>query len=157
MRTLRLILTSTIIPLAAFAQEGRGIGYPTVAAALEALRARSDVNISVQGGWTIVDDRSANALWSFTPPNHPAHPAAVKRTIVSRDGGIGIDMTALCQAVKAACDNLMAEFKELNKRMSQSMRSKAQSAQSAPPSEIEIQRLDDDSFRLVLRAFAAEP
>ena len=94
MRTLLLILTSLVLPLAAFAQEGRGIGYPTVAAALEALRARSDVNVSVQGGWTIVDER-----------------------------------------------------------LSQSMRSKTQGAQSAPPSEIEVQRLGDDSVRLVLKSF----
>jgi hypothetical protein len=153
MRSLLLLLMSSVIPLAAFAQEGRGIGYPTVAAALDALRARSDVKISVRGGWTVVDDRPANTFWSFTPPNHPAHPAAVKRTIVPRDGGIYVDMTALCQASKVACDKLITEFKELNERMTQSMRSKAQSAQSAPPSEIEVQRLGDDSFRLVLKSY----
>src|SRR5258706_8300644 len=97
MRALLLMVVTTIMPLTALAQEGRGIGYPTVAAALEALRGRNDVKISVQGGWTIVEDRSANTFWSFTPSNHPAHPAAVKRTIVSREGGIVIEMTALCQ------------------------------------------------------------
>src|SRR6266853_4246279 len=114
MRTLLLMLITTIVPLAAFAEEGRGIGFPTVAAALEALRGRNDVKISIQGGWIIVEDRSTNTFWSFTPPNHPAHPAAVKRTIVSREGGIAIEMTALCQAGKAACDKLIAEFKDLN-------------------------------------------
>ena len=71
MRTLLLMLITTIVPLAAFAEEGRGIGFPTVAAALEALKSRNDLKISIQGGWTIVEDRSANTFWSFTPPNHP--------------------------------------------------------------------------------------
>lgn len=153
MRTLLLLLLATTIPVLTSAQEGRGVGYPTVAAALEALRGRTDVSISVQGGWTIVDDRSTNTLWSFTPSVHPAHPAAVKRTLVSRDGALFIDMAALCEATKAACDRLMTEFKELNERMSQSMRGPAQRAQSLPPSEIEVQALRNDSFRLLLKSF----
>ena len=152
MRTLLLVLAAAIA-ISAFAQGERGIGYPTVAAALESLRARSEVSISVQGGWTIVDDRSTNALWSFTPPNHPAHPAAVKRTLVSRDGKLFIDMTALCEAGKAACDKLIAEFNELNERMIQSMRSQNQQAQRVPPSDVQVESLGTDSFRLVLRSF----
>jgi hypothetical protein len=61
-------------------------------------------------------------------------------------------MTALCQAEKAACDRLIAEFKEMNERMAQSMR-KPQAAQTLPPSEIEVERVSDDSFRLVLKSF----
>ena len=150
------MLTILVPPLGALAQEGRGIGYPTVKAAVEALSARNDLNTSVQGGWTIIEDRSANTFWSFTPPNHPAYPAAVKRTIVSRGDGISIEMTALCQASKAACDKLMEEFKELNERMSQSMRGGTPSAQSAPQSEIEVQHLDDGLFRLTLRSFRSK-
>src|SRR4030095_746887 len=116
-------LLLTALSFGAAAQDQRGVGYPTVDAALQALKARKDVSISVQGGWTIVDDRAASTLWSFTPPGHPAHPAVVKRSVVSLGGGIGIDMTALCEAAKSACDKLMAEFKELNQRMSQSIRS----------------------------------
>lgn len=156
MRHLPFILTLLVAPLGALAQEGRGIGYPTVKAALEALSARSDVNTSVQGDWTIIEDRSANTFWSFTPPNHPAYPAAVKRTIVSHGGGISIEMTALCQASKAACDKLMEEFKELNERMSQSMRGGIPSAQSAPHSEIEVQHLGDELFRLTLKSFRSK-
>src|SRR5215831_1780765 len=153
MRALTPIVALVLIPVVTVAQGGRGIGYPTVAAALDALKARSDVNISVQGGWTIVDDRAASTVWSFTPPNHPAHPAAVKRAVVSRDGKVFVDMTALCQASKAACDRLMAEFNELNERMAQSMRGRVEGVQSVPASEIEVQRLDDDSFRLTLKSF----
>jgi len=99
------------------------IGYPSVAAALDALKARTDVRISSQGGWTVIEDGSGGnaTLWSFTPPNHPAHPAAVKRTLVQKDGAFFVEMDALCQATKAACDALMAEFQELNNRMRESI------------------------------------
>ncbi|MBL8517763.1 MAG: DUF4019 domain-containing protein [Betaproteobacteria bacterium] len=152
MRTF-LVAFSFAITLSVSAQENRGVGYATVAAAMEALRARGDVKISVQDGWTIIEDRSAQAFWSFTPQGHPSHPAAVKREIVSRDGSLFIDMSALCEASKAACDKLMVEFKELNERMSQSIRAQGESSKAAPSSEIQVESLGNDSFRLVLRSF----
>jgi hypothetical protein len=100
-------------------------GYPSVAAALQALRATSNVNVSVQGGWTIVDDREHSAIWSFTPPSHPAHPAAVKRVIVQKEGDIHLQMSVLCQAEKAACDKLVAEFQALNDKMRESLHRKS--------------------------------
>ncbi|WP_426196788.1 DUF4019 domain-containing protein [Massilia sp. DWR3-1-1] len=112
----------------AFAQPTSGVGYPNVAAALAALQAKPGVSLSRQGGWMIVDDKPANAIWSFTPPGHPAHPAVVKRTIVSKDGMVGIEMTALCQAAKGPCDALMEEFKGLNEQMRQAMRGKSATA-----------------------------
>lgn len=116
MRTLFLALMA--LPMATHAQDG-GIGYPTVSAALDALKARSDIAISVQGGWTIVEDKAAHAIWSFTPADHAAHPAAVRREIVEQGGGVAVKMTALCQASKEACDKLMEDFKVLNARMGQ--------------------------------------
>jgi hypothetical protein len=117
----------------ALAQEGkppdRGVGYPTVAAALEALRARSDVRISSQGGWTIVDVPAEKSLWSFTPPTHPAHPAVVKRSIVERNQAVGVDMGMLCQAEKLACDKLLAEFQQLTEQM------KTNSPRPSPPAQ----------------------
>ncbi|MTV38722.1 DUF4019 domain-containing protein [Duganella radicis] len=125
-----LFLALMALPMAAHA-EGGGIGYPTVSAALEALKARSDVAISVQGGWTIVEDKAAHAIWSFTPADHAAHPAAVRREMVEQGGGVSVQMTALCQASKQACDKLMEEFKVLNARMGQDVSSqwRASSAQ----------------------------
>lgn len=108
---------------------GRGIGYPSVAVALEALKARNDVQISNQGGWIIVNDKMANALWSFTPPDHPAYPAAVRRAVVQRGTAVSIEMTALCQAEKSACDKLMAEFKELNEKTAASVQARVKGAQ----------------------------
>lgn len=93
------------------------IGYATVADALAALRNRPGVQISQQGGWTIVSDPASRTLWSFTPPEHPAHPSAVKRSVVSRAGSTYIDMKVLCEASKAACDKLVIDFQELNQKM----------------------------------------
>ena len=112
-----------MISVAAFAQQGSprlsSIGYPSVAAALEALKAKSDIKTSVQAGWTVVED--GMTLWSFTPPGHPAHPAAIKRTLVEKDGAWHVEMNALCQADKTACDKLMAEFQALNEKMRESI------------------------------------
>jgi hypothetical protein len=99
-----------------------GIGYKTVAAALEGLKARKDVEVFEQGGWTMADDRADGSLWSFTPRGHPAHPAVVKRTITRKDGKTQIEMTALCQAERAACDRLIDDFQELNLRMGEFLR-----------------------------------
>ena len=109
-----------VLPSAAGAQQSepaRGIGYPSVAAALDALKARSDVRIENQGGWIIVTDRKDSTLWSFTPPGHAAHPAAVKRAILQQDGAIYVQMRILCQADKAPCDKLVADFEALNEQM----------------------------------------
>lgn len=125
MRT--LLLAVMMLPAAVFAQE-EGVGYPTVAAALEALKARSDVSISVQGGWTIADEKAASTIWSFTPADHAAHPAVVRRQLVQENGGISMKMTALCQASKAACDKLMADFQALNARMAESLAPKWQAS-----------------------------
>jgi hypothetical protein len=93
------------------------IGYPSVAAALQALQHKSGVNIVNQGGWTVIDDPSEQTIWSFAPPGHPAYPAAVRRQIIKESGGFSLKMNVLCQAAKQPCDKLVADFQELNKKM----------------------------------------
>ena len=94
------------------------IGYPSVAAALDALRSRSDVKFSKQDdGWIIANDEATTTLWSFTPMDHPAHPAVIKRSVVEQNGATYLDMKGLCQAEKTACDKVMEEFKALNEKM----------------------------------------
>ncbi|MBT8145189.1 MAG: DUF4019 domain-containing protein [Gammaproteobacteria bacterium] len=99
------------------------IGFATVEDALQSLRAKEGVNITNSDGWTVVDDSTGDnhVLWSFTPPGHPAHPAAVKRTVHEEDGAIWIDMNALCQAEKAPCDALIEEFTQLNEKIRQAV------------------------------------
>lgn len=67
------------------------------------------------------DENGNHVLWSFTPEGHAAHPAAVKRTVLEKDGAVFIDMKVLCFGTQAACDKLVEEFKQLNERIKESM------------------------------------
>ena len=103
------------------------IGYSTVAEALAELRAKPGVEIQTTkpDAWIIINE-PGSIQWSFTPSTHAAHPAVVRRTVkVNGEGGVYIEMSALCQAEKAPCDKLVEEFKELNDRIRQSVRAKS--------------------------------
>jgi hypothetical protein len=99
------------------------IGYPSVAAALAALKARPDVTFSTQGGWTIATEASSATLWSFPPAGHPAYPSAVKRQIENRSDGAYVNMSVQCEASKSACDDLVRSFQQLNKQMAEYLKS----------------------------------
>jgi hypothetical protein len=96
------------------AQAEAGIGYKTVAEARAALTATPGLEISHPDGWLVVVDRPNGTVWSFTPPDHEAYPAVVKRKVVGREDGTYIDMNVLCQAPKPPCDRLVESFRELN-------------------------------------------
>jgi hypothetical protein len=100
------------------------VGYPTVAAALAALRAKSSVVFTKVGGWTIADDETAKTIWSFPPPGNAAYPAAVKRQIVEKSGALSLEMSVICGATKQACDDLVRSFRQLNAQMTASMQSR---------------------------------
>lgn len=114
-------MINLLITLAAAAATPDGIGYPSAATALEALKARGDVTISEEGGWTTADDKANRTLWSFTLPGHPAHPAAVRRTVVMENGQVSIKMNALCPAGKEACDSMLEDFRRMNAALQQSL------------------------------------
>jgi len=101
------------------------IGYPSVQEALVALRADTSISESEQGGWLIFADAAHHTLWSFTPSAHPAHPSAVRREAIERDGAVYMQMSVLCQADKAACDQLVRDFQRLNEQMSQAIKSRS--------------------------------
>jgi len=101
---------------------GSQIGYPTVAAALAALHAKAGVTFKNDGGWTIAEDAESQTVWSFPPPGNAAYPAAVKRQAVQRADGTYIDMAVQCEATKAACDDLVRSFQQLNAQMGANMR-----------------------------------
>jgi hypothetical protein len=105
--------------------------YPSAEAALASLKARGDVTLSEESGWTIADDKANRTLWSFTQPGHPAHPAAVRRTVVLENGQPSITMNALCQASRQACDNMLEEFRRMNTALQQSL-APARPAGAAP-------------------------
>lgn len=93
MKYLLALLISFLMPGvgdAAEAEKNDSIGYSSVSEALQALQARPDAKISVHQGWTIVDVNNGKdmTLWSFAPEDHPAHPAAIKRDILEKDGSV---------------------------------------------------------------------
>jgi hypothetical protein len=101
------------------------IGYPSVAAALKDLSSDPRASTRQYDGWTIIEVRETgnrSAIWSFTPSNHPAHPAAVKRTVHEENGAVMLRTSALCQATKSECDRLMEQFRELEQRMREHIR-----------------------------------
>ena len=97
------------------------IGYPSVADALSALRAREDVHIAVEGGWTIITEPGGLTIWSFSPPDQPAYPAVAKRVFYQEAGAWFIKMDVRCEAEKAACDQLQQDFESLNENMREAM------------------------------------
>ena len=101
------------------------IGYPTTVAAYSTIKARSDVIIKPNakpfgwqdrtGPWYVVTEKP-NFEWAFTEPGHYAHPSAVKRMIdIGSKDHVYVDMAFKCGAeVRANCDTLLTEFKDVN-------------------------------------------
>ena len=100
---------------AAVAAKNR-FGYASVEAALLDFRSRKDVEISVQAGWTTVIEPAAMRIWTFTPTGHPAHPTVVRRTVAKEGTKVFVELQAVCEAEKSACDKIVAEFVQLNEQ-----------------------------------------
>jgi hypothetical protein len=100
------------------------IEYNSPAEALAALQSKPNVEISVQGGWTIAYDAASHVIWSFAPQSHASYPSVVKRAVVERNGATFLDMDVKCQASKEACDELVREFIHLNEAMRSSIQTK---------------------------------
>ncbi len=107
------------------------VGYPTVDAALTAVRARPGISESKSDGWTVLEDKERREVWLFSPTSHPAHPAVVKRTVVRRFGETGTQTAAMCGTSKTECDRLVAEFEAADKKAAE----KARAAQPGVPSD----------------------
>lgn len=80
--------------------------YPSVQAALQALRSRPDVVFSTKNGWTQADDNATNTTWSFAPSTYRAYPALVKRQVIQEGGQIMVRVSAQCEGSRSACDDL---------------------------------------------------
>jgi len=97
-------------------------GYPTVAAALEALKVKPGAKVSVSDKWTTIEDMDGKdiVLWSFTHAGHAAHPSVVRRAMQARADGYYIDMNVRCEAAdKVACNALVRSFQALNDKVRQ--------------------------------------
>jgi hypothetical protein len=113
------VLSLAVVGLAC-AQAARAddaIGYTSVAALREALRADPKVSTHSQQGWTVVASREKRAAveWFFTPEGHAVYPAVVKRTVVEHDGVGEIELAALCETEQASCDQLLENFRQTHK------------------------------------------
>jgi hypothetical protein len=96
---------------------GNVIGYSTVSDALHSLKKRSDVSISQQRGWTVIEDEKDHSVWSFPPPSDPSYPSAIRRSVTNENGAAYVHSDIHCEASKAACDNLVRQFEELDHQM----------------------------------------
>src|SRR5687767_10329537 len=97
----------------------QSIEYPSVAAALTALKAKPGVELGGQDGWTFIKDGNVN--WSFTPANHYAHPSVGRRELREDQGRFFVETRILCQAQKASCDRLRDDYALLDKRMNEAI------------------------------------
>lgn len=98
-----------------------GIGYASPEAALEALRNRPDVTFKEQNDWFVLTDAAANTVWSIDTSRHPAHPTAVKRAFIQKDGAVFVKMDVQCGASRAVCDQVLQQFQSLNAGMQRAL------------------------------------
>jgi len=157
LRWLTVVLASSLLALSACAQQTEsqvtyssgtpddgGIGYSSVAVALEDLRVQRNFRTWVEDGWTIFYDDDSLVMWNFTSSNHPAHPAAVKRRLWEENGDWLHEMRVLCQAGRDACDKLVADFQELNDQMKEYIRRESEPGKTEwAPSEQQKSRADE--------------
>lgn len=85
-----------------------------------ALRADDSVRFRTEKGWLIAE--SGYRLWSFTPDDHPAHPAVVEREVYEEDGAVQMRSRQLCEADSNNCEQLLSEFKGLNSKVASAVR-----------------------------------
>jgi hypothetical protein len=98
----------------------QSVEYKTVAAALAGLKAKQGVKFSTGDGWTFADEADG-AQWSFTPPNHYAHPSVGRRELHQKGDRFLVVTRVLCEAPKPACDRLHKDYELLNQRMNEAI------------------------------------
>ena len=85
-----------------------------------ALRTDDSVRFRKENGWLIAE--SGYRLWSFTPANHPAHPAVVEREVYEENGAVQMRTRQLCEADSDSCEQLLSDFKGLNSKVANAVR-----------------------------------
>ncbi len=113
LRGITLVLASTV-PLCtlpdtpADESDTSEIEYSSVAEARAALAEKPEVTLQIENGWTIARDSINPVVWLFVPPDHPAYPSVIKRSVVNRNSS-GYMMTSIkCEASKDVCDKYFA-------------------------------------------------
>jgi hypothetical protein len=90
--------------------------FPTVAAARKALQSEPGATSTTFEGWTFFDDAARKAQWTFAPDTHAAHPAAIRRAAVEREGHLVIEISLLCEGARDACGHVLKDFEEMKGR-----------------------------------------
>ena len=85
-----------------------------------ALRADDSVRFRTENGWLIAE--SGYRLFSFTPDDHPAHPAVVEREVFEEDGSVQMRTRQLCEADSESCEQLLSDFQGLNSKVANAVR-----------------------------------
>ena len=94
------------------------LGFNSVSEALNSVKVRPGITVRVmtRGQWTVIDEPDGVTHWLFSPPGHPAHPAAYKLVSeVATTGGVHIRSSALCEGDAGACQETLLWFTEYYK------------------------------------------
>ena len=116
------ILFTTLFSMTAGAQQSSDenpVGYDSVDEALQALQSDSNVQMTTHDSWTVAVEQQdgATVIWSFTPEDHIAHPAVIRREFSEQEGLLSIGMAGLCEAEEEPCDLLFQQFREMDAQM----------------------------------------
>ena len=71
----------------------------------------------VGNGYVVYIQEPLRRYWTFTTPANRAYPAAVCRSIVTRDGVSNVSLEVMCDADRDPCEALRREFFVLSERM----------------------------------------
>jgi hypothetical protein len=96
-----------------------GVGFKTVEEAMTVLKDKPGVTVTTRSRdqWIIINEPWLKINWSFAPVGHYAYPAVVRRDIkVNDEGKLVMQTRALCDSGRSACERLIAEFNESNRR-----------------------------------------
>ncbi len=63
------------------------------------------------------DDKNATKMYTFTVSGHPAHPAAVCRTLVKEGENLVVKMHVVCDGEQDACLRLRNDFNVMTAKM----------------------------------------
>jgi hypothetical protein len=66
--------------------------------------------------------RTEIVLWAFTRSGNPSHPSVICRRMTLESKGWMMRMDARCGGPKAACDKMVSDFSNLNRKISQELR-----------------------------------
>jgi hypothetical protein len=71
-------------------------------------------------------------VWNFTKTAHPAHPAVACRRIVKDGDALRVETQLRCNATRAACGQLAADYRTLDQHMMDAIKQKRPDVKIGP-------------------------